>query len=517
MNGKPQQTAADVMVIALSPILIMALVGSLCFFLVEVFYQGPVGGMARWVMFWYVIAIVLIPRIAIENTSEHAGVYGLALAASVWLVLIRTSPSWVLSMVLLAVVWFCANKLVWDCTLIDDEEDSSGQGLLQKAPREPEVKTTSKTKRKRIVSSSPGRWVVYFSLLALPLFGIGQVLLPKDASGSRRWGLAFLVVYMAAALGLLVTTSFLGLRRYLRQRYMRMPVSIALAWVKFGGGIAVLVLVGALFVPRPGGNAFWSAARRQADYRLHQASEYASGRNPHGEGEGKAGDASGANTGEKRADGGTGPPEKSPSGPPQPGQGAPAPSPPRGPTPADPALHLYALFRIALICAAAALVCWWLVRSRGVLLEMLRAGWVAVRDFFRRLLDLMPARKPVRPVGLDAPRRPQRPLAEFKNPFFAEKGSSRPPEEIILYTYDALQAWTREQGVEPRPEQTAREFCEESGERLPELVSSLRQLSFLYAHAAYGERLPAECNLEPLKEIWAPVDAAVINQFRKTR
>ena len=133
MNGKPQQTAADFMVIALSPILIMALVGSLCFFLVEVFYQGPMGGMARWVMFWFVIAIVLISRIAIEKTSEHAGVYGLMLAAVVWLVLIRTSPSFIFSMVLLAVVWFCANKLVWDCTLIDDDEDSSGQGLLQKA------------------------------------------------------------------------------------------------------------------------------------------------------------------------------------------------------------------------------------------------------------------------------------------------------------------------------------------------------------------------------------------------
>ncbi len=37
MNGKPQQTAADFMVIALSPILIMALVGSLSVFLLQRF------------------------------------------------------------------------------------------------------------------------------------------------------------------------------------------------------------------------------------------------------------------------------------------------------------------------------------------------------------------------------------------------------------------------------------------------------------------------------------------------
>ena len=82
------------MVIALSPALIMALVGSLCFFLIEVFYRGPMGGSVRWVMFWFVIAIVLVSRIAIEKSSEHAGLYGLALAAAVWLYLVRMPPSY---------------------------------------------------------------------------------------------------------------------------------------------------------------------------------------------------------------------------------------------------------------------------------------------------------------------------------------------------------------------------------------------------------------------------------------
>jgi hypothetical protein len=491
---KPQKTAADYMVVALSPALIMGLVGSICFFLIEVFYQGPMGGGARWVMFWFVIAIVLVSRIAIEQSSEHAAVYGLALAAAVWLYLARMTPSYLLSIVLLGIVWFCANKLVWDCTLIDDDEDASGQGLLQKPEAETKIKSPSKTKRKRSASSSPGRWVVYFSLAALPLFGIGQVLLPSSAAGSHRLGLAFLVVYMAAALGLLVTTSFLGLRRYLRQRYLQMPASIAFAWVKFGGGVA------ALFVPRPGANAFWSAFRRQADYRLQQASRYAAGRNPRGEGEGRAGNETGASKSEKRADSDSGPREKSSSGTPQPGEGPAGPTP--SPVPVDSAGHIYALLRVAMIWGTVLIACWWLARCRHLLLEMLRSCIMAVRDFFRQLLELMPARKPSKPGVPEAPARPRRPLTEFKNPFFAEKGSLRPPAEIILYTYDAVQAWTREQGMEPHPEQTAREFCEQAGERLPELATPLRHLSFLYAHAAYGEHLPAECNLEPLKEIW---------------
>ncbi len=36
----------------------------------------------------------------------------------------------------------------------------------------------------------------------------------------------------------------------------------------------------------------------------------------------------------------------------------------------------------------------------------------------------------------------------------------------------------------------------------PELAAPFRHLSFLYAHAAYGTRLPAPCDLEPLKELW---------------
>jgi hypothetical protein len=151
---------------------------------------------------------------------------------------------------------------------------------------------------------------------------------------------------------------------------------------------------------------------------------------------------------------------------------------------------------------AAVVAAWWLFRCRHLLLEMARSLAAAVRDFFRKLFDMMPARRPARP-GEPAPPRPRlRPLAEFENPFFAGKEHARPPAEIILYTYDAVRAWARERGIEPHPEQTAREFCREMAARAPELAAPYRQLSFLYAHAAYGTRLPADCDLEPLKELW---------------
>jgi hypothetical protein len=60
--SKPPKTVADYMVIALSPVLIMALVGSLCFFLIEVFYRGQMIGGVSWVMIWFIIGIVLAHR-----------------------------------------------------------------------------------------------------------------------------------------------------------------------------------------------------------------------------------------------------------------------------------------------------------------------------------------------------------------------------------------------------------------------------------------------------------------------
>ncbi len=482
------------MVIALSPALIMVLVGSLCFFLIEVFYRGLMAGTVRWVMFWFVIAIVLVSRIAIEKTSEYAALYGLALAGAVWMYLARTQPAYLLAVPLLAAVWFSAHKLVWDCTLIDDDEDSSGQGLLQsRPPVKPEPK--AKKKRKRAASGSPGLWVVYFSLAALPLFGVGQALLPASASGSRRLGLILVVFYMSAALGLLITTSFLGLRRYLRQRYLRMPAVVALSWLKLGGGVALLVLAAALFLPRPGANQAWGALSYQIDYKLRQASQYAAKSNPHGQGQGRAGNDTGGQQGQSKT------PSQQPASQPA-ASSTPAAPPPPVSIPAGQAASIYQFLRALLMIVAVVVAGWWLFRCRYLMLEIMRAMSTAMLDFFRKLLDFMPARRPVRPTEPAAPRPKLRPLAEFKNPFYAGQEYIMPPGELILYTYDYLQAWAKEQGMEAHPEQTAREFCQEMAERSPALAGECRQLSILYAHAAYGQRLPDHCDLEPLKELW---------------
>jgi hypothetical protein len=108
-TSRPAKTAADYLVIAVSPALIMVMVHSVCFFLVEVFYRGEAGGGVRWVLFWFVLAVVLIARIGIEQGDGQAMLYGLALAAVTWLYLSTIQPNVIFGALLLGIVWFTAD------------------------------------------------------------------------------------------------------------------------------------------------------------------------------------------------------------------------------------------------------------------------------------------------------------------------------------------------------------------------------------------------------------------------
>ena len=276
MARRLDKTLADYVGIAISPVLIMLLVGSLMYFLLEVFYQGHYSGRLHWVMFWFTIAVVLIGRIAIEEGKERALVFAACLALAVFLALARFGEASFAALFLIALVWWSAHKLTWDCTFIDETEDASGEGLLQTAGldkqatagttpqvdevEEPEGVTSRDVEpqnwwerflERRRRPHAPGVWIVYFSLAALPIFGIGQLFIKSDDVDRRRYVFLLLLVYVASGLGLLLTTSFLGLRRYLRQRRIQMPAAMAGLWITIGCVLILALLAVAALLPRP--------------------------------------------------------------------------------------------------------------------------------------------------------------------------------------------------------------------------------------------------------------------------
>jgi hypothetical protein len=295
-------TNADYVAIAVSPALVMALVGSLVFFLIEVLYAGDYTFRLNYVFALFVFATVLIARIAIEIGSERAMMYSLPLGLITFVALQRfiqhpSSLSGLINAILLALVWWCAHKLTWDCTVIDDNEDASGEGLLGQVGLDVSGETATtpaaidnelfaegdKSSEHRVPwwrrlfvtrkgPHAPGVWVLYFSLAALPLFGIGQHWIPAGDVARRRYAFGLLALYVAAALCLLVTTSFLGLRRYLRQRRVEMPAPMAATWVSLGAVLILLVMFTAALIPRPSAEYAISQAPWQATSPSDQSS-----------------------------------------------------------------------------------------------------------------------------------------------------------------------------------------------------------------------------------------------------
>ena len=338
-------TLADYAVTAVSPVLIMLMVGSLVFFLVEVLYAGQYSDRLLYSLFFFVIGTVLVARIAIQVDGSRAMLYGLALGVVSFMAMSAyveyppgtplRSIAWLVNLGLMGVVWWSAHKLTWDCTHIDENRDVSGRGLLSAAgldadvSREPKASAASvsrdpesaeesaadptpkkKKKRKkkhesrlwnwidnykkyreqeRAKGHTPGVWVIYFSLAALPLFALGQSLIdPEDEA--RRWRtFVQMAVYVASGLGLLVTTSLLGLRRYLRQRKVKIPGALTASWLGLGGVLIVAFVALGAFLPRPHSEVPWFGIQR-AGKSDRDASNYSQLSSNSGKGEGNSGD-----------------------------------------------------------------------------------------------------------------------------------------------------------------------------------------------------------------------------------
>ena len=613
-KSRLQKTLADYMVIAITPALIMLLVGSLVFFLLAIGYDGRFSERLHWILAWFVLAIVLVARIAIEQGPQHARIYGLALAIATSLVIFRFVDSPWIVIPLLALIWWCANKLTWDSTLVDDGEDASGEGLLQHAgldentadstndrqtqPDEPDDDTPSERLPKTLHNTSkkkthtPGVWVVYFSLFALPLFGFGQMLIPPTNEAGRDSAFRLLFVYVASGLALLLTTSFLGLRRYLRQRRIQMPAPISAIWLAMGSAIILSILVVCILLPRP--NATYSAtafldriAEREQEASRHaqmggdgaegegrrigdeedaneeapadeNAENEGNAENPEpGDGEGRPPqqDAEPGNAqqngeqtqageeGEQAEEGENAESEEGQpgdddseegesgeggereSGENQPGEGeegaeqqldedgensadesaetslpeeqSPEVSPP---SMSQITGWLATVGKWLIYGLIAAMLLWYMIRHRAALLESLRQMYLWLLGLFG--LAGGDTETEAEAVDTLEAARTTRPFASFENPFHTGRAARMKPQTIVVYTFEALQAWAREQGIERTGDQTPLEFVKTVADQFPGMSSEVTQAGRIYAEVAYASGSPSRGKVDRLEVLW---------------
>ncbi len=585
-KAKRQKTLADYVVIAISPVLIMTLVGSLVFFLLQLTYRGEYEGRLKWILFWFISAAVLVARIAIEQGKEYASVFGIALTAAVALAAVRLVDQFLLAWLLLAICWWCTWKLTWDCTLIDENEDASGEGLLQAAgfrEESPPASTSAGTDPGAEQADAdpqpgnrpvhaPGRWLVYFSLAALPIFGIGQMFIPSRDSEARTYGFSLLALYVASALGLLLTTSFLGLRRYLRQRKLQMPAKMARAWLVTGTVIALALLSLALLLPQPQGEYSVTALVDKIDNKLRDASRFAvvggdrakgegrrigqqdpnekkagngaprgrKDRTPKKPGDGQRNEQNGGDQEGKDKDGGPGE-KKSNDGQAQEkdqgqsGGGKKA----RGDrqqkeandknqaaekrsdadrpkeaereqsrsSPPPPQSSGSALGKLMQFLAS--LFKWVVYGAIAVFaLILARRHWPQIRDalaqFWAELLKLFGQRRETKqPVSEGKnPLAAELAFSTFQNPFFSGAAGRMSPAQLVRYTFEALEAWSREQAVARRPEQTPLEFAQELARRDPAIAKDVTNAAELYVRVAYARRNPSRESVDVLERLW---------------
>ncbi len=314
----PGQTAVDYVTIVLSPVLIMGLVGSLVFFLLEVFYRidGPFKERLQYIFFCYVFGAVLVARISMHpDIANRFWMYGILLAFSAFLGLQAfveypagmRELSVPVNFLLIAVVWWCAHRLTWDCTNVDEDADLSGEGVLQAAGLEaqqaeapdPVAKKErlswwqryQRFRQERQKKRTLGVWVVYFSLAALPVFGLGQSLIPLTAPERRAFSFWLMTVYVGCGLGLLLTTCFLGLRKYLRQKRLQMPAAMTGVWLTSGAALVVALLVLGALLPRPQAEVSLLDLVDRAGSAKRKASRMALKGDSPGEGKGQPGAA----------------------------------------------------------------------------------------------------------------------------------------------------------------------------------------------------------------------------------
>jgi hypothetical protein len=594
-KDRPDQTLADYVGIALGPALVMTLVGSLVFFLLEICYAGAYVERMRWILSWFVFGIVLVCRIAmLPHISDRSWLYGIFIAGGTWLglqgfveypdgSLIRElSP--VINIGLIVIVWWSAGKLVRDCTNVDEDTDMSGEGLLQAAGMDAtgqdraagkgnlEDEKTSTTggiswweryqryRAKKEKKRTLGVWVIYFSFAALPLFGLGQSLIPPSDEHRRARSFWLLGIYVASGLGLLMTTCFLGLRRYLRQRRLKMPAAMTGVWLTCGVVLIVALLGAAAIVPRPqaeyplfdlqsltgkersaSNSAIKGDSAAKGEGRSGESSDKSDANQKSGQGKGEKGKEQGKDSsnssgdqkgqsdsggskgdgkkgsGQDQSKGGDGQKDgkggQAKKGSPQDGEKQKDSSNSKSEQSSSPssAAERVASFLKWIVFAIVGLVTLGVVFFAVLRFLANFTGWAArFLDAWSKFWSGLFARRE-RKVVDDAPGSgrpkapPPRPFSSFHNPFLL--GQHWTPLEFCCYTFAAFEAWARERGVARLPGETPLEHAERVGDEIPDLEDDARRLALIFARGVYGPgELPSAVN-DVLREVWEHMEA----------
>jgi hypothetical protein len=150
---------------------------------------------------------------------------------------------------------------------------------------------------------------------------------------------------------------------------------------------------------------------------------------------------------------------------------------------------------------------YWLWKNWSRVVEGFRQFLQELRDLWARLFggkakDAEAAPQEEKPAAV-----PERAFGDYVDPFAAGLAARYAPAELVRYTFEATEAWARENGCRRDPDQTPHEFAARLGRQAETLQTSAAALARLYCQAAYAPGTLAADGLVPLAELWRQLRA----------
>lgn len=131
----------------------------------------------------------------------------------------------------------------------------------------------------------------------------------------------------------------------------------------------------------------------------------------------------------------------------------------------------------------------------------------AIRDFLEGLFGGRRATQEGEEDAAEDLSLPPRPFSDYANPFTTGAAATYTPQQLVAYTFEAVEAWAREHGCERGAEQTPHEFAGRLAACATSLGADARALADLYCAAAYSEESLSTTSVRGLQRLWQTLQA----------
>jgi len=254
------------------PFCIWGMMSSLVLHLIEVRSLFIAGGenRLRLAAVSFALGIILVQRLTRVLGPSYAKAYGVALGAAItlfvayfaWAYLLPVPPLivFLVNEAIFGVLWFVGHKITAACWVDSPlmEATAAETGIFSREKFLKRALEAKKEERLRAVNwmerlprNHPGRVILYFSMFAIPAFGVAVHI--SGAEGARmllRMGI-YLFIYLWCAFSLLFLSGLSRLASYFEKRSVSLPERLGLSWLAIGFLVVTFAIILAVFLPQP--------------------------------------------------------------------------------------------------------------------------------------------------------------------------------------------------------------------------------------------------------------------------